>query len=372
MWRVINIRLPKWMKEMNRTTFNSRTLLCLLSFTLVVPSVLVDLIPQAEARAGRGSSMGSRGSRTFSAPSYTRSSPMGAQPMQRTMTRPPATTTTAAPSSNSRMSGAAPGMAGGAMNRPVQQQQSGGMSNFTKGLVGGAVGAAGYHMLAGSKESNAQQPSNPDQQNQMQGQNAQPQAPQHQGGGFMTFVTRLIMIGLVIWLVMRFIRRRRAASNMANTMSAGRMNPGMSGVAQPTQQTNIQLQQNDYIAFEQRLTEIQDAWTRQDLGSLQKITTPEMLAYFNEQLTDLASRGLHNSISNVQFIQGDLSEAWGEGNREYATVAMRYSLIDVTTDNTGRVVEGNPNQPENIAELWTFVRAANNNWWLLSAIQQAN
>lgn len=362
MWRAINIRLPKWMKEMNRTTFNSRTLLCLLSFTLVAPSVLVDLIPQAEARAGRGSSMGSRGSRTFSAPSYTRSSPMGAQPMQRTMTRPPATTTTAAPSSNSGMSGAAPGMAGGAMNRPVQQQQSGGMSNFTKGLVGGAVGAAGYHMLAGSKESNAQQPS----------QNAQQQAPQRQGGGFMTFVTRLIMIGLVIWLVMRFIRRRRAASNMANTMSAGRMNPGMSGAAQATQQTNIQLQQNDYIAFQQRLTEIQDAWTRQDLGSLQKITTPEMLAYFNEQLTDLASRGLHNSISNVQFIQGDLSEAWGEGNREYATVAMRYSLIDVTTDNTGRVVEGNPNQPENIAELWTFVRAANNNWWLLSAIQQAN
>lgn len=349
---------------MNRTTFNSRTLLCLLSFTLVAPSVLVDLIPQAEARAGRGSSMGSRGSRTFSAPSYTRSSPSGAQPMQRTMTAPPA----AAPSSNSGgMSGAAPGMAGGAMNRPVQQQ-SGGMGTFTKGLIGGAVGAAGYHMLAGSKESNAQQPSNPDQQ----GQNAQQQAQQRQGGGFMTMVTRLIMIGLVIWLVMRFIRRRRAASNMANTMSAGRMNPGMSGAAQPTQQTNIQLQQDDYIAFQQRLTEIQDAWTRQDLGSLQKITTPEMLAYFNEQLTDLASRGLHNSISNVQFIQGDLSEAWAEGNREYATVAMRYSLIDVTTDNTGRVVEGNPNQPENIAELWTFVRAANNNWWLLSAIQQAN
>lgn len=354
---------------MNRTTFNSRTLLCLLSFTLVAPSVLVNLIPQAEARAGRGSSMGSRGSRTFSAPSYTRSSPSGAQPMQRTMTRPPAAATSA-PSSNSGMFGAAPGMAGGAMNRPVQQQQSGGMSNFTKGLVGGAIGAAGYHMLAGSKESNAQQPSNPDQQ----GQNTQQQAPQRQGGGFMTFVTRLIMIGLVIWLVMRFIRRRRAASNMANTMSAGRMNPGMSAGAQPqpTQQTNIQLQQDDYIAFQQRLTEVQDAWTRQDLGSLQKITTPEMLAYFNEQLTDLASRGLHNSVSNVQFIQGDLSEAWGEGNREYATVAMRYSLIDVTTDNTGRVVEGNPNQPENIAELWTFVRAANNNWWLLSAIQQAN
>ncbi|CAI3946176.1 Predicted lipid-binding transport protein [Commensalibacter communis] len=362
------------MKEMNRTTFNSRTLLCLLSFTLVAPSVLVDLIPQAEARAGRGSSMGSRGSRTYSAPSYTRSSPMGAQPMQRTMTRPPAT----APTSNNSMSGGAPGMAGGAMNRPAQQQApaSGGMSNFTKGLIGGAVGAAGYHMLTGSKESNAQQPTNPDQQGQAQ--NGQQAPQQKQGGGFMSLLTRLIIIGLVVWLVMRFIRRRRAAgtnnNNMAaNTMSAAsRVNPSMNSNPQPVQQTNIQLQQEDYVTFQQRLLEVQDAWNRQDLNSLQKITTPEMIAYFNEQLTDLSSQGLHNSTSNVQFVQGDLSEAWAEGNREYATVSMRYSLIDITTDNTGRVVDGNPNQPVNITELWTFVRATNNKWWLLSAIQQTN
>ncbi|MDI2113635.1 Tim44 domain-containing protein [Commensalibacter nepenthis] len=357
---------------MNRTTFNSRTLLCLLSFTLVVPSVLVDLIPQAEARAGRGSSMGSRGSRTYSAPSYTRSSPMGAQPMQRTMTRPPA----AAPSPSNSTPGASPGMAGGAMNRPAQQQApaSGGMSNFTKGLIGGAVGAAGYHMLTGSKESNAQQPANQNQQ----GQNEQQQAPQQkQSGGFMSLLIRLIIIGLVVWLVIRFIRRRGAAgannNNTApNNISANRVNPSMNANPQPVQQTNIQLQQEDYVTFQQRLLEVQDAWNRQDLNSLQKITTPEMIAYFNEQLTDLSSQGLHNSTSNVQFVQGDLSEAWAEGNREYATVAMRYSLIDITTDNTGRVVDGNPNQPVNITELWTFVRATNNKWWLLSAIQQTN
>ena len=370
MLRAINIRLPKWMKEMNRTTLNSRTLLCLLSFTLVAPPILVDLIPQAEARAGRGSSMGSRGSRTFSAPSYTRSSPMGAQPMQRSMTRPPAATPNAAPA------GVNSGMAGGGMNRPVQPQQqaapASGMSNFTRGLVGGAIGAAGYHMLTGSKESNAQQPSNGAEQ-QGQAQNQQ-QAPQKQGGGFMSLLTRLIIIGLIVWLVMRFIRRRRSANlnNNNNNMSASRVNPAMNAAQPPTQQANIQLQQQDYIAFQQRLTEVQESWNRQDLAGLQKITTPEMLAYFSEQLTDLSTKGLHNSTSNVQFLQGDLSEAWQEGNREYATVSMRYSLIDITTDNTGRVVEGDPNQPVIITELWTFVRAVNNNWWLLSAIQQIN
>ncbi len=52
-----------------------------------------------------------------------------------------------------------------------------------------------------------------------------------------------------------------------------------------------------------------------------------------------------------------MSEAWREGNVEYATVAMRYSAIDVMVDRTsGAVVEGNPNEPVESVELWTFTR----------------
>ncbi|MDI2089998.1 Tim44 domain-containing protein [Commensalibacter oyaizuii] len=358
---------------MNRTTIYSRTLLCLLSFTLVSTPLVVDLIPQAEARAGRGSSMGSRGSRTYSAPSYTRTAPSGGQSMQRSMTRPPSTPTPSRP---------APTSGGfnntGPANRPAPPaQQPSAAGNFTRGLVGGAVGAAAYNMLAGGhKESNAQAPTNGQTQQQPENSNNQQQVARQDNNSFGgSLLFRLIAIGLVVWLVMRYLRRRRQNNSGNQGMNMGMNNNTMRqqpAQAQPTQQSNIQLSQDDYLAFQQRLLEVQEAWNRQDLGSLQKITTPEMLAYFNEQLTDLSSQGLHNSTSNVQFIEGDLSEAWAEGNREYATVAMRYSLIDITTDNTGRVVEGNPNQPITITELWTFVRAANNKWWLLSAIQQTN
>ena len=81
-------------------------------------------------------------------------------------------------------------------------------------------------------------------------------------------------------------------------------------------------------------------------------------------------RGVVNKVSNVKLLQGDLAEAWREGDTDYATVAMRFSLNDFMVDRaSGRVVEGDPTHPQEVAELWTF-RRAHGGPWMLSAIQQ--
>jgi predicted lipid-binding transport protein (Tim44 family) len=93
-----------------------------------------------------------------------------------------------------------------------------------------------------------------------------------------------------------------------------------------------------------------------------------MVSYFAEDLAANASRGVVNRISDVKLLQGDLAEAWREGDTDYATVAMRFALNDQTIDRArGRVVEGGP---EEATEVWTFMRKRGGNW-LLSAIQQA-
>ena len=82
-----------------------------------------------------------------------------------------------------------------------------------------------------------------------------------------------------------------------------------------------------------------------------------------------ASRGVVNQLSDVKLLKGDLAEAWREGNDEYATVTMRYSLIDRTLDRaSGHLVEGSDRTQET-TELWTFRRVSDGKW-LLSAIQQ--
>ena len=68
-------------------------------------------------------------------------------------------------------------------------------------------------------------------------------------------------------------------------------------------------------------------------------------------------------------MQGDLSEAWAEKGREYATVAMRFSMVDVTRDAAGRIVDGHPTEHVQAIEIWTFLRSPGGRW-LLSAIQQ--
>ena len=99
-----------------------------------------------------------------------------------------------------------------------------------------------------------------------------------------------------------------------------------------------------------------------------------MCATFSADIDALARRGLANRLSDVKLLQGDLSEAWREGSSDYATVAMRFSLVDVKVEAaTGRIVEGDPNRPQEVTEVWTFVRGAGESpeAWQLSAIQQA-
>jgi predicted lipid-binding transport protein (Tim44 family) len=77
-----------------------------------------------------------------------------------------------------------------------------------------------------------------------------------------------------------------------------------------------------------------------------------------------------NTVTDVRLESGDLAQAWAEGGREYATAAMRFSMIDVTRDASGRVIDGSLLEHVTATELWTFVRSSGGQW-ILSAIQQA-
>ena len=155
--------------------------------------------------------------------------------------------------------------------------------------------------------------------------------------------------------------------------SPGFNNPGMAaqnrgsrygGGARPQP---VQVQPDDFQAFERSLQEIQGAYGREDVAALRRLATPEMVGYFEEDLRANAARGVVNRISDVKLLQGDLSEAWREGPVEFATVAMRFSLRDeVFERSTNRHVE---NGPQEAKEFWTFVREPGGPW-LLSAIQQ--
>jgi predicted lipid-binding transport protein (Tim44 family) len=308
-----------------------RRLLALLAIVAAVSFTVVS----ADARMS-GSS-GSRGSRTFSAPSATTTAPRAA-PIERTMTQP------------SRPGAAVgqtrPGLLGGGLF-------GGGMLG---GLAAGFLGAGLFGMLFGHGFLGGM-------------------------GGFASFLGLLIQIALVVvvarlaWAWWQRRSQPAYASGPSMRESLSNSAPGGGGFgfgnfggggSAPADEP-IELAPADFDAFEKLLTEIQTAYGKEDLGALRLLMTPEELSYFSDELAQNASRGVVNQISDVKLLQGDLSEAWHEGQDEYATVAMRYSLNDKMVDRaSGRVVE---EQPSEAREFWTF-RRARGGAWLLSAIQQ--
>jgi predicted lipid-binding transport protein (Tim44 family) len=194
-------------------------------------------------------------------------------------------------------------------------------------------------------------------------------------GGFLGLLLQILLIVLLVRFLIRLFRGPSPAfaggpNIFARGAPLGGPSPMGGGFARPGGPPPIQIGPTDYQAFEQLLQSTQAAWSRHDLNALRALVTPEMLSYFAEQLAEQASRGVRNEVTNVRLLQGDLAQAWSEGSREYATVAMRFSMVDVTVDASGRIVDGNPNEHVTATELWTFVRSPGGRW-ILSAIQQA-
>ena len=120
----------------------------------------------------------------------------------------------------------------------------------------------------------------------------------------------------------------------------------------------LEIQPADYEAFERLLGEVQAAWSNEDVAKLHTLATPEMVSYFTKDLEENKARNDVNKVTDVKLLQGDLAEAWREGETDYASVAMRFSLVDKTMERaTGRVVEGS-DTPIEATEVWTFVRRA--------------
>jgi predicted lipid-binding transport protein (Tim44 family) len=298
-------------------------------------AVLAVAVVDADARSRV--SFGSRGSKTFTAPPTTQTAPNQARPVERTMAQP-ATPTTAGAAA--RPNTAAP--AGGLLNRP------GLLGSFAAGFLGaGLIGLLLGHGLTGGL------------------------------GGFASILGLLLQVGLVVavgYMLWSWWQRRSqpALAGGPSLRDPGPSRPmglgglaglGGGGAASPA----FAPASSDFEQFERLLGEIQTAYGAEDLGRLRQNVTPEVLSYYAEELAANTSRGVLNRLSDVKLLQGDLSEAWREGNAEYATVAMRYSLKDEIVDRaSGRVIEGGPDEA---TEVWTFMRTRGGAW-LLSAVQQ--
>ncbi|RYH13195.1 MAG: hypothetical protein EON57_02385 [Alphaproteobacteria bacterium] len=303
----------------------------LMAFSLVA-------VDTAEAR--RGGSFGSRGARTTYSVPATPASPGVTAPVQRTMTNG---TTSRSSTTAGTAAAARPSLFGG----------------FGGALLGGFLFSGLFGMMFGYGFGGF--------------------------GGMLALLFQLVIVGLLIsW----FMRRRQQRPAMAGNATAYRYEapnqasyggsaasqrnakPRSAASARAGKRDELGIGDTDLGIFQQRLTQLQDAYSREDYAALRKISTPEVMGYLAEELGENASKGVRNEVFDVNLLEGDVAEAWREDAAEYATVAFRYESRDVTRNrSTGEIVAGE-DRVTTTAEVWTFVRR-NGGDWLIAAIQEA-
>ncbi|HME43681.1 MAG TPA: Tim44 domain-containing protein [Syntrophorhabdales bacterium] len=302
------------------------------------------------ARVGGGGSFGSRGSRSYSSPS--RPSP-GPSQSYGTPTRPtpPA-------------------------QQPFQQPGGGGFfRSMLGGIAGGFLGSMLFRSLGWGGLGDGM------------------------GGGIGLF--EIALLALVLFLLYRFIKRRREAAmtdtyyqDTGTTGSTYQQSYtpaygpeptyGTTGTASSepdTEQGLSYIKQMDPYFDEQKFRDlcmdyffkIQGAWTGRDVTSVRNLLTAEMYRTIQADVDKLRSEKKVNRLENIAVRSVKITEAWQEQGQDYITVLFYANLLDYVIDETsGQVVSGSKADPVKFEEYWTFTRNVGSNPWQLSAINQAN
>jgi predicted lipid-binding transport protein (Tim44 family) len=293
----------------------------------------------ADARAGGGRSGGSRGSRSFQAPSR-QTAPSPTQPRRET-TPPPQQPSPLAPQTGGFMRGLAGGLLGG----------------FLGSMLFSGLAHAGFGGLGGS--------------------------------GF-GMIEILLLAGLGYFLYRKF--RGSAAATPYGTMqyqntqydSAPQYNSGTSAPApefpandEPDFKTIFAMDRsfdpNRFLKTAQDFFfKVQGAWNREDVAALNSLCGAELMQTWEQELGALRLRGHKNRMENIALSSSEITEAWTESGEDFVTVRLRANLLDYTIDGkSGAVVAGSNSEPVEFEEYWTFRRPVGPNTWKLSAVQQA-
>ncbi len=287
----------------------------------------------ANARVGGGRSFGSRGTRSYSPPSrtYTQPSP-SPSPLRQS---------------------------------PYQQPGGGFLRGVAGGILGGVIGGMLFRSLGFGGWGGA-------------------------GGGIGFF--DIILIGGIIYLIYRFIKRRRAENPAYQDTSYQRgyesekVTPIAGYGAPVVEETGdvatglAHIRQMDAYFDENRFNDgvmdiffkVQGAWMNRDLSTVSGILTDEMKRIIQEDVDTLIREKKINRLENIAVRDVEIVEAWQESGQDFITVRIYANLLDYTADDTtGSVLAGSKTDPVKFEEYWTLTRPVGNNPWKLSAISQA-
>lgn len=115
-------------------------------------------------------------------------------------------------------------------------------------------------------------------------------------------------------------------------------------------------------------TTIVEAFAKGDVDSLQALLDPQTFSSFKAAITGRIERGEKAETTLIGFEASDIARA--EMQDSFAEVTVRFvtEQINVLRNADGQIADGNPNEVQNVVDLWTFRRdtkSSDPNWLLV-------
>lgn len=114
---------------------------------------------------------------------------------------------------------------------------------------------------------------------------------------------------------------------------------------------------------------IVEGFARGDRALLKPLLAPPVYSAFDQAITDRETAGLVRKTEISSVDEADIVSASIEGGEIRIEVRLVSHQIDVTTDASGAVVEGDAHALHEVIDLWTFARKARSpdpNWMLVA------
>jgi predicted lipid-binding transport protein (Tim44 family) len=111
------------------------------------------------------------------------------------------------------------------------------------------------------------------------------------------------------------------------------------------------------------------AFSRGDEATLRSLASDDVFNSFKAAIADRTQRGDKLETTFVGFNSVKIVEARMEETAALISVQFDTQFVTATRDKTGAVIEGDPTQPSNIVDVWSFARrngASGPNWIIVS------
>lgn len=208
------------------------------------------------------------------------------------------------------------------------------------------------------------------------------------GGSGLGFIEILLIGGLIFFLFKKFINpKRQRASNSAfmqnqhvsdDNLETYNAEHVTDAPADPLEAGLREIRTVDPRFDEELFKEgvqdiffkVQAGWMRRDINAIEHLLGNQLTEEYRQHFDEMKQKGVLNRLENIAVRKVEIVDAGVQNGYAFVTVLFTANLLDYTVEEaTGKVIEGDSNEPVKFEERWIFGTPVNKTDWRLEGIE---